>query len=78
MQSIVVRKQGIVAMVNKARGFAIIRDAQGIEYFAHIYKFTRQEDFDGLSKGDALTFVPYTDTSAKGNGLRAKEVERAG
>ena len=71
------RIPGTIAMVNKARGFAIVKDEQGIEYLAHIYKFRRQEDFDSLGKGDIVTFEPFHDTHGKGNGLRAREVERA-
>lgn len=68
---------GTVAMVNKARGFAIVR-AEGIEYFALVYKFRDQLDFDLLRPDDRVEFEPYTDPSGRGNGLRAKDVRRAG
>lgn len=65
---------GSVAMVNKARGFAIVRDDAGIEYFAHIKEFPDQADFDLLGPGRIVTFEPFHDESGKGNGMRARNV----
>ena len=69
---------GTIAMVNKARGFSIIRGEDGHEYFAHIYKWKNQREFESVGPGEGVTFDPFVDSARQktgSDGRRAMNVE---
>jgi cold shock CspA family protein len=66
--------RGTVVHVNKAKGFAIVRNEENISYFAHVKKFDKQLDFDFLSQNVEVEFEPVEDPNGSGNKLRAERV----
>lgn len=66
---------GVVIRVLPNKGFAFIRGSDGLSRFMHVNDMHRPLDFDTLREGQAVEFIPTTENSGKGNGLRATEVK---
>lgn len=67
---------GNVVHVNKAKGFALVKDEHEIKYFAHVKNFLDQLDFDFLTPGSQVEFEPFSEPSGGQNGLRAARIRR--
>jgi cold shock CspA family protein len=72
------RMTGTVVTIIRAKGFAFIRGEDGMSRFAHARDFVDQREFDLLSDGKSVSFIPMdlnkSGQMIRGNGLRAVDV----
>jgi len=73
------REKGTVTQVVSHRGFAFLRGDDGRSRFFHAKDMEPIFAFEGLARGQAVTFVPTGelkgDPDAANNGLRATKVQ---
>lgn len=73
------RITGTVIYVVLNKGFCFIRGADGFSRFAHARNFIDQREFDLLSSGKTVSFIPMdlnnTGQIIRGNGLQAVDVK---
>lgn len=74
------RMIGTVITIIRGRGFCFIRgDDDGLSRFAHARDFVDQREFDTLSDGKSVSFIPMDFNNSgqliRGNGLRAVDVK---
>lgn len=69
---------GTIIRIIPNAGYCFIRgNEDGLSRFAHARQFVDPTQFDRAREGEAVAFIPLTDTSptAKGGGLRATKIE---
>lgn len=73
------RMIGTVITIIRAKGFCFLRGEDGLSRFAHARDFADQRDFDLLSDGKGVSFIPMDLNNSgqiiRGNGLRAVDVK---
>ena len=72
------RMTGTVTAIVFHKGFCFILGKDGLSRFAHVRDFVDQKEFDLLSAGKVVSFIPMdfnnTGQMIRGNGLRAVDV----